>query len=267
MLKKGQKSLSFHPRLAAFGDLLFSCIMMWWFVNLSHWWVVGVWFIVRLVWWISLARFVYYSKGLRRHLHIFSLLIFYSGATSWLLFIDRDSWVWDGVMLLNIFLPAISFSLLPTTQNDLSFVGKPQRRFRLALSVLGIAGLWSGVGALIAYNIFSVPIFVWIVAVAFITSSVSVVWWKEYGVQDRNSLVMWMVGIFLLVLEFAWIIELWPIHYLSSGLCITWLWYTVWLLARFHLSSEGIQWKKHFIFLSTNAILFLLFILTLVRWK
>jgi hypothetical protein len=261
------KSISFHPRLAAIFEFIFGLILLGWFVRIGTTSALLMWFFLPVFWWFTLARFVYYSKEIQRGLHLVSLFIFHVGTTSWLLFVDKWSITWDVVVFLKIVLSALSFWILPTTQNDLSFVGKPQRRFRLMLTLFGLSGMWSGVGALIVFNIFPLPLFIWILAGSFLTMIMSVMWWKEYGVTDRRSLLLWTGAVSILVFECAWVIELLPIHYLCTGFIITWLWYVVWLLARFKFSSEGIQWKRQLFFLLGTTIFLIAFLVFFVKWK
>ncbi|KKW41831.1 MAG: hypothetical protein UY92_C0013G0030 [Candidatus Magasanikbacteria bacterium GW2011_GWA2_56_11] len=53
------------------------------------------------------------------------------------------------------------------------------------------------------------------------------------------------------------IIEL-PFGYLATALLLTWMWYLAQLLLRFHLSPEGVQWRRQAWFLAGNAVLYAL---------
>lgn len=266
-MHKKIKNFSFHPRLAMGLDLLFGIIMIWWFLKISLWWMVLVWVFVRLIWWGVLSRFVYYSKNVDRPIHFFSLFIFHLGSLGWLLFNDKDITTWYAILALVAFFPSISFFLLPLTHNRLSFVIKPQRRFCLLLSALGIAGIWSAVAASITFNIFRFPLFTMVLFASLITLVTSILWWKNYGYNDKQALTLWtlIMGIFLF--EFGYILLLWPIHFFFIGFLISWFWYVCWLIIRFHLSTEGIQWRRQIIFLLTNIVCMIIFLSVFIKWK
>jgi hypothetical protein len=67
--------------------------------------------------------------------------------------------------------------------------------------------------------------------------------------------------------EMAYVVLLWPLGYFTSGLLLTWMWYIVWLMLRFFISEEGINWNRQRWFLLTNAILVGIFLSLLARWK
>lgn len=263
---KKPKILSFHPKLAAVLDVVFGLLMMWWFQHLRTGEFLAIWFVLRMLWWLLLIRMVYYSPGLKRISHLFSLIIFHCGITLWLLFVE---WVSSRYLVVGvgILFSAISFWLLPVVRTELSFIGKPQRRFRLLLSMIGLSGIWGGIGALYTFNIYAVSIPVWIISGSVVSVIVGIFWWKEYGIDYKRSFWLWSLGGLILLIEFSWIILYWPSGFLVNGFIIVWLWYVFWLLGRFHLSTEGINWKKHRWFLGVQALLLLLFLLSTVKWK
>jgi hypothetical protein len=68
-------------------------------------------------------------------------------------------------------------------------------------------------------------------------------------------------------MEFSTVLLLLPSGFLVNGFMIVWLWYIFWLLARFHLSADGINWKKHRWFLGIQTALWLVFLLFIIKWK
>ncbi len=260
------KNISFHPQLATILDVFFGLVVAWWIPRVPSGWFLLVWFLIRLIWWAFLVRMVYYSPGLKRINHWISLFIFHCGVTSWLLFIDW-MWSWYLVLFLIVVLPALSFLLLPVVKTDLSFVGKPHRRFRLLLCMLGLAGIWSGVGALVVYNIYAVSSWVWIVSAAILTAFLGVFWWRQYEIEFKPNLWLWTLGGLVLVGQFAFVELMLPTGYLVNGFLMVWLWYIYWLVGRFQLSEEGINWKKQAWFLGMNAAGFALILLLVVKWK
>jgi hypothetical protein len=263
---KKSKTLSFHPKLAAILDIFFGLLMIGWIRHIENVQFLAIWFVVRIVWWAVLVRMVYYSPGLRRFNHVLSLVIFHIGILLWLLFIEW-SFSWYVVAAMSIVFPAISFWLLPVVKTELSFVGKPHRRFRLLLCMIGLAGIWGGVGALNTFNLFSVSIPVWVVGGSILSVVVGIFWWKEYGIKYSRLFWGWVLATTILLMEFSGVIILLPSGFLVNGFMIVWLWYVVWLLGRFHLSSEGINWKKQRWFLGIQLICLSLFLLLSVKWK
>ena len=71
------------------------------------------------------------------------------------------------------------------------------------------------------------------------------------------SLVMW---------EVMWVMHFLPLGYLSLGALVAWLWYLLQLFVRFHLSKQGVVWKKQIIFLLSNLVLYFSVLYFFVRW-
>jgi hypothetical protein len=162
---------------------------------------------------------------------------------------------------------ALSFWFLPVVATDLSFVGKPQRRFRFLLTTLGLAGIWSGINAIMIFNLYPIYVWwVWILMATGITTFISGVWWREYGVSSGRAFWCWLAVLFVLFSELAACIMVWPTGYLVNGLIVTWIWYVFWFLGRYQLSQEGMYWKKQLFFLSTNLVALVLFLSLVIRW-
>lgn len=258
--------ISFHPKLAAGLDAFFAAVLIWWLPYLSVWWTLLIWFAFRLTLSGLLAYLVYYPESVSRSRHFLSNSVFTAGLLLLLIFVEWN-WSWYLLSLIFIAAPAFSFWLLPSARVGLSFKFKPYRRWLLLLNTLGLFGIWSGFGAIISFQVFALSPWFWLVLGAGLTTAVSFWWWREYKVEYNNKFKLWLAVLFLLMLELVWVVTLWPLGYLASGLLLTWFWYNLWLLIRFHLSKEGIIWKKQVWTLATSGILVVLFLILVARWK
>src|SRR3989344_9055191 len=148
------KLISFHPKLAAGLDCLFSSAMIWWIFKLTNPWLLIVWFLFRVIWWAALVQCMYYPPFVNRYKHLVSLIFFNLGLLAFLVFVDAR-FTADLLVLIFVLLPAVTFWLVPEKANALSIIAKPQRRARFLMSGVGLAGGWSGGVALIVFQITS----------------------------------------------------------------------------------------------------------------
>lgn len=261
------KSLSIHPKLAAVIDSIFGVLFLVFLGNMFATWFLGVLMVVRLLVWLVIVRLSYYPASLKRFWHLLSLAVFHIGATILLLFIEWN-FSWLLVATIYVVFPFVSFWLLPSkSQNFLSFVQKPYRRWRFWIVGFGLYGIWIGIFASVSLQIFNVNFWWLLILGTLITTAISWWWWKEYSIETKNKFWWWVISIFLFTLEIAWILYLWPLGYFVSALMLLWLWYNIWLMGRFHLLPAGINWKKQISFFISNGLLLLIFLIFIVKWK
>ena len=261
------KNISFHPRLAAGLDFVLGLVFLWWLTYAGTWWMLLLWAALRLGLWALLVRLAYFSGKINRWLHFLSLAVFGLGALLLLMFIEWTV-AWDVTAATFVIFPALSFWFLPAKEVELSFEYKPYRRWRFLLSIFGLMGIESGLMAVAAFQLFNnVNNLVWWVALALLPTVIAWWWWREYGVGWNRTMAIWLCVLFILLLEFCGILMLWPIGFFAGGLLVVWYWYVLWLLIRFHLSADGIIWKKQYWFLAINAVAMLVFLVFGVRWK
>ena len=261
-----KKNLSFHPRLGAGLDLFFGLVFWWSMRGVSNVWALLAWVVVRVLLWVALVWFVSYVPGTKRWQHFASLCLFLVGALSFLIFIEWP-FAWNLVGLILAFVPAFSFWLLPSVAGQPIFVFKPYRRWRLMMSTFGLLGLWSGGYAMATLQVF--PFITWVfILVATLISTLTAAWWLlEYGCEINRNFWLWVIAVAMFILELSTAVFLWPIGYFVSGFLLAWFWYIIWIMARFHLSTLGINWKKQIYFFAGNGIAILLFLLFIVRWR
>lgn len=274
------KSLSLHPKLVVALEVLLSLIFLWWLKQITSWWIVGVWFLFRFVLWFWMVRVVYYPPEISRWRHFVSLNFFNIGMLLFLLFIEKP-FAWAVTNFIFILIPAVSFWLLPSSQVGISPLLKPHRRWRWIMASVGVAGIFTGVGAIISFQItYNVGSWVWILISSILTTVVAGWWWWEYlnkeGVRPDGSqinifkipnFVRWLTVYFVIMAETQWVVFLLPLGYFVDGFILTWVWYVLWLLVRFHLSNEGIDWKKQKYFIASTLLILVIFLTFVVRWK
>ena len=260
------KTLSFHPKLAAALDLFINLVMLWWVRQFHSWWLVGIWLLFRLAIWAAFMWLVYYRAEMSRWKHLASLAVMTLGSLAFLLFIEwKFAWYLFGALFS--FFSFFSFWLLPSSSVSLATFLKPHLRWRFIMCVIGLAGIFQGAAAIISFQIIpGVSFWVWLVLASLFSALIAGWWWLEYGVQINKRFWLWVCFWFLLMLELFWVVALLPLGYLVSSLILIWCWYAVWLLARFNLMPEGINWRKQAWFLGLNSVLFVSFILFVVRW-
>lgn len=261
------KSLSFHPKLAAVLDLFVNLIMIFWLKQIHSWTLIGLWFFLKIIIWTALMSLVYFPKEMNRWKHLLSLIFLTIGSLSFLLFIEWNfAWYLFGALFS--FFSFFSFWLLPASSVSLTAFLKPHLRWRFIMSVIGLAGIFEGTGALISFQITpNINSWVWFIIASLFSAFVAGWSWLEYGIEKNKRFWIWVGCWFVMILELLWVMNLLPLGYLVSGLILIWFWYIVWLLARFNLTAEGISWRKQTWFLWFNAVLFFLFLVFIVRWK
>lgn len=261
------KSISLHPKFAGVLDLLVGLFFLWGINLVKAPWMLGVWFVARILVWLILIRLVYYPENIKRFWHLLTVVVFHLGVSSLLLFVEWQ-YAWILVGLVYLLLPLISFWLLPTKgDNLLSFVMKPYRRWRFWMTVFGIFGIWVATFAAIALKIFDFSYWILLLAGTIFTSLVSFWWWAEYQLENNKKLWIWLLALTIFIFEISWVFTMWPLGYFVSATLTAWWWYDIWLLGRFHMSPAGINWRKQNVFLILNGILLIIFLGLIVQWR
>ena len=256
-----------HPKLAAVIDLLLNGATFWWMPQLESWYWFGLWFLIRVVLWGLFIRLVYYPKELSRWRHFFSLVFFNFGVVISLLIFIEWKLSWYLLSLIFVFFSSVSFWLLPVGEDKLLIFSKPYRRWLFLMDAFGLAGFWSGIYAFLSFQLIPHNLF-WLMSLAGagVTTLISAWWWRAYGLEYTNRFWLSLIACFVLTFELAAVVWTWPLGYLANGIIIIWFWYNWWLIIRFNLTKEGIDWKKQRLFLGFNFSLLIIF-LFLVRWR
>lgn len=260
------RKFSLHPKLAAVIDLLLNFATLILFPQLGSWlWFVG-WFLLRSILWVIFIRLVYYPPDLSRWRHFWSLVFLNFGLIVSLSIFVEWKIAWYLLMTIFIFFSCASFWLLPTGTDKLTFYRKPFRRWLFLMDAFGLAGFWSGIYALMQFQLLRPNYFIWLELFGAIVSAfLAYWWWRAYGLEKNKRLLLSVVAVLVLVFELAWVVSRWPLGFMVSGLIIIWFWYICWLLIRFNLMPEGVDWKKQKFFIYSNIILFIIFVF-LSKW-
>lgn len=260
------RKFSLHPKLAAAIDFVLNVATLIWFPHIGSWsWFVG-WFMARGILWALFVNLVYYPPELSRWRHFWSLVFFNFGLiVSLSIFVE---WIFAWYLLMGIFVifSAASFWLLPAGEEPLNFYRKPFRRWLFLMDAFGMAGFWCGIFALMQFQLWQTAIYPFLEFIgALLTAVISFWWWRAYGIEFSERLWISAGVIFLLIFELSWVVARWPLGFMVSGLTIIWFWYVWWLLMRFNMTKEGIDWKKQKFFLTSSVILLIVFGI-LAKW-
>lgn len=165
-----------------------------------------------------------------------------------------------GTGLLSVLLFGWSIS----SQGYTTHIEKSYRRILMMLSVFNAYALLT---TLFAVHIFfqEIGFVVFAVAQSIIVGGITFLVWRLYYPITLKKSWFWLCIIMLMVFELCWSVQVLPLGYTALSLFVTWVWYIIQLLFRFHISEAGVNWKKQRSFLITNSVLFLL-VLYLVRW-
>lgn len=142
---------------------------------------------------------------------------------------------------------------------------QPYRRLQMMLWVFDSYAL---VTLLFALSLFFPQVQFWPLALGagVLFGYTSYMIWNMYAhvTVKRNSLWLMLIG--LMMIELVWVMHLLPFSYLTAGLLVTWLWYILQLLLRFHFGPKGIVWPRQRWFLVGNGLLYILALTFFVRW-
>lgn len=142
---------------------------------------------------------------------------------------------------------------------------KPYRRMRMMLWVFDAYAI---VVTLFALTVFFPHIPFWILHLsgAIVFAGASHMIWRMYASAPLPQAAIWMAVVGLLLSELIWVFSVLPFGYLVSGFLVTWIWYLMQILIRFHFTTRGIEWKRQGVFLGVNVILFITLLVWIVRW-
>jgi hypothetical protein len=261
------KKISLHPRLAAIGMLLIQGALLGGVGFVETFFGVAVWVVVAaLAVFLFIYKLVYYPSTVKRLHHALALLLFDVGLLGYFIFIEAlFAWIMLGIIF--VILPVGSFLFIPADSTVLSFTVKPLRRWCFLVTVAGFSGFFTALSALFMFQIISLTR-VWVLFLGAIAAAgVAMWWWIIYELPRARRFWISAAVLALIFLEFLFVIIIWPLGYLANGFLLTWVWYILFLLFRFYVSPEGLDWKKQKMFLIINGALMVLYIVFFVRWR
>lgn len=172
-----------------------------------------------------------------------------------LLSLVAHGWAQGVVALLSAIVFFVVWRWSALSDREAIFVSlKPLRRVVVAIWTFNVFSITT---AIFALSVFFQDIPLWILSVsgALIASYAAYAAWGMYYKAPLSQWAIWVSGIFLIMFEITWVIDTLPFGYLVLGVLSAWIWYVVQLLIRFHVSPQGILWKKQRWFLLINGVL------------
>lgn len=259
--------VSFHPKLAAGLEFFFLLVAVWWLNHVTRGYILLLWLGVTMGWSALVVKMMYFPPSIRRLPQMLSLLSFLTGMMLLIIFVD-DHNVRLLLSAVTVVIPAISLALVPAAENTLTILTKPYRRWIFLMTIFGVAGLWVGVTASAVFQL-APRYLLWllILVAGAVTVLVSLAGWRTYGLPFDRRQKLAAGALFLFLVECGYLLVLLPLGYMVSSFLLTWLWYVSWLILRFYLSPEGIDWRKQRWFLATNGVALVVFLLMVARWK
>ncbi len=219
--------------------------------------------------WFALLTFLYLTFREKRRDH--TLLLTLSTALSTLLLFS----IIDDAILRYFFagfvalLFGVLFGVKENSSIPLSYGRQPFRRFAMMMWVFNIYAFFSflfAIGVLFLSEWPGSLPFVLVPLAGIMGGLVAGEIWKMYVKFEAKTFLFWRVVTALFISEIFWSIGLLPFGYLVSGVILTWIWYMLQMLTRFHFQGSGILWKKQLPFLILSVVVFLFLALFFIRW-
>lgn len=214
---------------------------------------------------LSFYFFVKKTRQWKEPIGLLTPILFLSNLA--LVEIIEHFWVRTFVIVFSGLIFGILYGAGVTRGDILLSLQKPYRRFVMASWVFAVFGICS--------FIFALPFFLTIPPVIFLLlllsggtmmTMVASFVWQMYFPRPKKFFLLWMLLVDFLSIEMLWALHFLPLGYLTLGVFMTWGWYLIVLLARFHWDDSGIQWKKQARFLLTNMLILIILVLFFVRW-
>jgi hypothetical protein len=268
------KTRGLPPIFSGLIEVFLGICFAWWFLRSLSSFSLVIFFSLRILSYLPLVFLTRFPPVLSRFAHGFSLLLYQVGFTILLLITDQTSSfgtvsvLWYIMLFLGSILPALSFFAVPRLQSELAFMGRPHMRLGAGMMLFGLGGIWSGVGAVITFNLY--PAWWWIffvVAGALVSALTAAIAWWWYLRDSLQRILKASMLMFWIMVQWGLLICFWPLGFLFCGLFAAWFWYIVWLTVRYYLSDDGIAWPRHGYFLMAHVATFIMFLVALVRWR
>ncbi len=219
--------------------------------------------------WLALLTFLYVVFQEKRKDHTLALTL--STAFSSILLFSVIDHPYLRVFFA-VFVSLLFGILFGVRENDdipLGYARQPFRRFAMMMWVFNAYAFFSclfAIGVLFQSEWPRGLEFVLVPAAGIVAALVAGEIWKMYVTGDKKVFLFWQLITGLFIAEIFWSIRLLPFGYMVSGVILTWLWYILQMLTRFHFQTPGIVWKKQFPFLITSGIIFFLMAIFYIRW-
>lgn len=241
---------------------LVSALAVYLFFSLTAWWQL---ILVAILWLGVLVATDLYLKGVleKKFVNLSLLVSTVVGFVGLSLVVELPAVRWLIILSAGLILGLI-FSRTALI-SGLSHELKPLRRM---VVMLWVGNLYSFSTMVFALAIFldSWPIWLLSLILAIVFGVISVQIWYLYFAVPVKGFLLWALVVGLIFWEIIFIFSLLPLGYFASSALVVWLWYIAQLFVRFHLSTQGIVWRKQIAFLLTNLVLFFVALIFFVKW-
>ncbi len=237
--------------------------------------VLALFLIVKFpIWWVLLLVFIIWLLIIRGFQHILRKIIFRKDiqiltVVTMLAFIGLLLFVeWNLLRSLLVLLGGTVIALLHSWSVPSSgYTTHIEKSYRRILMMLWVFDTYGILTTLFAIDVFFQGFSFWLLSIfsGALFAFVSFMIWRMYYDISFRRATIWMSCIGFIGIELVWVFRLLPLGYTALGLFVTWIWYIVQLLFRFHFSKAGVQWKRQRIFLGVNLILFVA-LMFVVSW-
>ena len=176
---------------------------------------------------------------------------------------------WQALRYLIVLFGAFGMGLLSAFPVYRSYADKYDlKSWRRVRMMIWVFDLYAMTTLVFAFSMLfdQIPFFVYAILGTLVFSWVSVSIWQMYFEKKAKVFLPWVIILGIVMLEMIWVTHFFPWGYLVLGFLVTWLWYIMHLLVRFHLTKQGIKWKKQKWFLINNIVLYIIFLIFIVRW-
>jgi hypothetical protein len=226
-------------------------------------------FVIVSLLWFAVLTFFYLAFQEKRKDHTL-LLTLSTALSSLLLFSIIDH---SGLRIFfAVFVSLLLGILFGFRENDtlpLGYARRPFRRFAMMVWVFNAYAFFSclfAIGVLFQSEWPRGLEFVLVPSAGIIGALIAGEIWKMYVKGEEKIFLFWRAITGLFIAQIFWSIRLLPFGYMVSGVLLTWLWYMLQMLIRFHLREPGIVWKKQLPFLIGSGLVFLFLFIFYIRW-
>ncbi|MCF6276303.1 MAG: hypothetical protein L3J07_00485 [Candidatus Magasanikbacteria bacterium] len=227
----------------------------------------NVWFVLFVfIVWNTILIFVY--KQIRKNIENSFHYSFLSITTFFASFSFISLMEVDSIRLfLVFFIGFVMFILTHAFTSKKVFSTVSQKSLRRVMVMIWVFNAYSFLALSFALSMFfpGLPFWAITIFIGLVFGGIStIVWYLYYPIHPKH-LILWALIIVLLIIELVWVFHLLPFGFFVSAFFVSWIWYIIQLLVRFHLSAQGVLWNKQVVFLSVNGVLFLI-LLFITRW-
>lgn len=219
--------------------------------------------------WCALLTFLYLTFREKRRDHTLLLTLSTALSTLLLFSVIDDAFIRYFFAAFVAVLFGILFGVKENSSIPLGYGRQPFRRFAMMVWVFNVYAFFSFLFAIGVLFQSEWPVwleFVLVPSAGIIGGCIAGEIWKMYVKFESKTFLFWRLITALFISEIFWSIGLLPFGYLVSGVILTWIWYMLQMLTRFHFQGSGILWKKQLPFLIISILIFFILALFFIRW-